>query len=158
MPAQPLRLILETRMRAAFSAAGLDSALGTVDVSRRPELSQFQANGAMAAAKAARKNPRELAVAVVAALEAEVMIAKATVEGPGFINLSVTDAALAAASAALAQDERLGVVAPARPTRVLLDFGGPNVAKAMHVGHLRSSIIGDTLQRIFRFAGHDVTS
>ncbi|MBL8698208.1 MAG: arginine--tRNA ligase, partial [Alphaproteobacteria bacterium] len=158
MPATPLRLILEARMRAAFAAAGLDPALGGVDVSRRPELSQFQANGAMAAAKAARKNPRELAAAIVAAVQGDAMIAKATVEGPGFINLSVTDAALAAAGGSFADDARLGVPASVDAPRVLLDFGGPNIAKAMHVGHLRSSIIGDTLQRLFRFAGYDVTS
>ena len=78
--ATPLRQRLETHVRAAFAAAGLDPAFGTVDVSRRPELSQFQANGAMAAAKAARKNPRELATAVLAALGDVKMIAKATVE------------------------------------------------------------------------------
>ncbi len=158
MSALILRQRLELRVRAAFAAAGLDPALGAVDVSRRPELSQFQANGAMAAAKAARKNPREIAAAIVAALAGEPMIAKVSVEGPGFINLSATDDALAAASAELAGDPRLGVPAPESPSKILLDFGGPNVAKAMHVGHLRSSIIGDTLQRLFRFAGHDVTS
>lgn len=156
--ATPLRQRLETHVRAAFAAAGLDPAFGTVDVSRRPELSQFQANGAMAAAKAARKNPRELATAVLAALGDVAMIAKATVEGPGFINISVVDNALADATRDLAADPRLGVASEASPARVLLDFGGPNVAKAMHVGHLRSSIIGDTLQRLFRFAGHEVTS
>ncbi len=158
MSAQPLRQRLESRVRAAFAAAGLDPALGSVDVSRRPELSQFQANGAMAAAKAARKNPREIATSIVAALAGDPMFAKVSVEGPGFINLSATDAALTAASVELARDPRLGVVAPASTGKVLLDFGGPNVAKAMHVGHLRSSIIGDTLQRLFRFAGYDVTS
>lgn len=156
--ATPLRQRLEALLRPAFEKAGLDPAFGTVDVSRRPELSQFQANGAMAAAKAARRNPRELATAVVSALEGAPTIARASVEGPGFINISVTDAALAEATAALAADPRLGVAAAAEPRRVLIDFGGPNVAKAMHVGHLRSSIIGDTLQRLFRFAGHDVVS
>ena len=154
----PLRLRLEDRVRAAFAACGLDPAHGAVDVSRRPELSQFQANGAMAVAKAARRNPREVAAAVVAALSGVPEIARVSVEGPGFINLSVTDAALAAATADLAADPRQGVPAAAPSRRVLIDFGGPNVAKAMHVGHLRSSIIGDTLQRVFRFAGHDVVS
>ena len=156
--ATPLRQRLEALLRPAFEKAGLDPAFGTVDVSRRPELSQFQANGAMAAAKAARRNPRELAALVLAGLEGAPMIARASVEGPGFINISVTDAALAEATAALADDPRLGMAAASAPRRVLLDFGGPNVAKAMHVGHLRSSIIGDTLQRLFRFAGHDVVS
>jgi arginyl-tRNA synthetase len=154
----PLRQRLEMDVRAAFAATGLDPVFGTVEVSRRPELSQFQANGAMAAAKAARRNPRELATAVLAALAEVRTIAKATVEGPGFINISVHDEEIAAATRDLAADPRLGVATATTPRRVLLDFGGPNVAKAMHVGHLRSSIIGDTLQRLFRFAGHDVTS
>jgi arginyl-tRNA synthetase len=154
----PLRQRLEMDVRAAFAAAGLDPVFGTVEVSRRPELSQFQANGAMAAAKAARRNPRELATAVLAALAEVRTIAKATVEGPGFINISVHDDAIAAATRDLAADPRLGVATASPTRRVLLDFGGPNVAKAMHVGHLRSSIIGDTLQRLFRFVGHDVTS
>ena len=153
-----LRQRLENHVRAAFAAAGLDPALGAVDVSRRPELCQFQCNGAMAAAKAARRNPRELATAVVAALQGVPMIAAATVEGPGFINLSATDAAIAEATRDLAGDPRLGVAPAAPPRRILVDFGGPNVAKAMHVGHLRSSIIGDTLQRVLRFAGHEVVS
>ena len=155
--ATPLRLRLEATLREALARAGLDPALGAVEVSRRPELAQFQANGAMAAAKAAKKNPRELAAAVVAALEGAPGLAKATVEGPGFVNLTVTDEALAGATASLAADPRFGVPAPARRLDVWIDFGGPNVAKAMHVGHLRSAIIGDCLQRLFRFAGHRVT-
>lgn len=154
----PLRQRLETQVRNAFAACGLDPAYGSVDVSRRPELSQFQANGAMAAAKTARRNPREIAAAVVAALEGAPAIARISVEGPGFINLSVADAALAEATADIVADPRLGATAAAPARRVLIDFGGPNVAKAMHVGHLRSSIIGDTLQRVFRFVGHEVVS
>ena len=155
--AAPLRARLETLLRAAFARAGLDPALGAVEVSRRPELSQFQANGAMAAARAQRRNPREIAQAVVDALAGAPELAVASVEGPGFINLSVTDAALADATASLAGDPRFGVPRPARAENVWIDFGGPNVAKAMHVGHLRSSLIGDCLQRLFRFAGHRVT-
>jgi arginyl-tRNA synthetase len=154
----PLRQSLETLVRDAFARCGLDPAHGAVELSRRPELSQFQANGAMAVAKAARRNPREVAAAVVAALADNPAIARISVEGSGFINLSVTDATLAAATAGIAADARLGAAAADPPRRVLIDFGGPNVAKAMHVGHLRSSIIGDTLQRVFRFAGHDVVS
>jgi arginyl-tRNA synthetase len=154
----PLRQSLETLVRDAFARSGLDPAHGAVELSRRPELSQFQANGAMAVAKAARRNPREVAAMVVAALADNPAIARISVEGPGFINLSVTDATLAQATAGIAGDARLGAAAADPPRRVLIDFGGPNVAKAMHVGHLRSSIIGDTLQRVFRFAGHDVVS
>jgi len=156
--AVPLRLRLEAELRAAFAAAGLDPAHGAVEVSRRPELAQFQANGAMAAAKAAKRNPRELAALVVERLAGSALLAKASVEGPGFVNLTVTDAALAEANAALGADRRFGTPLPARRLDVWIDFGGPNVAKAMHVGHLRSSIIGDCLQRLFRFAGHRVVS
>jgi arginyl-tRNA synthetase len=155
--ATPLRERIEKDMREAFSRAGFEPRHGGVELSRRPELSQFQANGAMALAKASKRNPREVAAAVVEQLKSMSYLAKASVEGPGFINLSVSDDELARSTAELLGDPRFGLTtAPAR--RVLLDFGGPNVAKAMHVGHLRSSIIGDTLQRIMRFAGYEVTS
>ena len=140
----------------AFAAEGLDPALGRVQVSDRPDLAQFQSNGALAAAKAAKANPRALAEKITAHLSANPRFAKVEIAGPGFLNLDLTDAALTAALSD--PDALLGPDNSGVHGRVLIDFGGPNVAKAMHVGHLRSSILGDALQRLFRFAGFETVS
>ncbi len=147
---------LTAAMGKAFAAEGLDPALGRVQVSDRPDLAQFQSNGALAAAKAAKANPRALAEKLAAHLKTEPRFAKVEIAGPGFLNLDLTDDALAAALAA--PDALLAPDAGGARGKVLIDFGGPNVAKAMHVGHLRSSILGDALQRHFRFAGYAATS
>ena len=141
---------------AAFEAQGLDAALGAVRVSDRPDLCQFQCNGAMAAAKAAKKNPREVAQSVLDALEGDDTFTKIEIAGPGFINLDVTDGFIAAHLAGVAKDERGGVGQIGRNDQtIILDYGGMNVAKAMHVGHLRPTVIGDCLKRIMAFAGYD---
>ncbi|HJR86546.1 MAG TPA: arginine--tRNA ligase, partial [Acidimicrobiia bacterium] len=141
----------------AFGDIGLDPSLGQVQVSDRPELAQFQCNGALAGAKSAGRPPRELAEEVAAKLRAESsMLEKVEVAGPGFINLSATDATLAGFVNATAADPRLGVSRAEPPQVVLVDYAGPNVAKAMHVGHIRATIIGDSLARLFRFLGHVV--
>ena len=143
---------------SAFAAEGLSKEFGRVQVSDRPDLAQFQCNGALAAAKQAKANPRAIAEKVAARLKADPRIAKAEIAGPGFINLDVTDEALQQRAATLAHDDRLGAPDTGTGKTVIIDFGGPNVAKAMHVGHLRSSIIGDCLQRLFRANGWRVTS
>jgi len=147
---------LTAAMGKAFAAEGLDPALGRVTVSDRPDLAQFQSNGALAAAKAAKANPRALAEKLAAHLKSDPRFAKVEIAGPGFLNIDLTDAALAEALAA--PDTLFAPDTSKSRGKVLVDFGGPNVAKAMHVGHLRSSILGDALQRHFRFAGFDVTS
>ncbi|MGB4107851.1 MAG: arginine--tRNA ligase [Alphaproteobacteria bacterium] len=134
-----------------FAAQGLGAEFGLVRVSDRPDLAQFQCNGALTVAKAAGKNPREIATAVAEALKGRKEFSKIEIAGPGFINLNVTDEFLAAHLAGL--DERMGI-GKVKPATIVLDYGGPNVAKPMHVGHLRSSIIGDTLKRICNFAGY----
>ncbi|MDR9450299.1 MAG: arginine--tRNA ligase [Acidimicrobiia bacterium] len=138
----------------AFAEAGLDRAFGLVVVSQRPELGQFQCNGALPAAKAAGQPPREIAQAIVERVRADDRFADLSLAGPGFINISLTDAFVAGAMQKVADDARLGVP-PVEPLKVLVDYGGPNVAKEMHVGHLRSTIIGDSLKRVARFLGHD---
>ncbi len=140
----------------AFAAEGLDHALGAVKVADRPDLAQFQCNGALAAAKAAKKNPREIASAIAEKLSARAEFADVTVAGPGFINLKLTEAFLSARLDALAADARLGGWSKASPEKIVVDYGGPNVAKPLHVGHLRAAIIGESLKRIMRFAGDDV--
>lgn len=141
----------------AFAGEGLDDALGAVKVADRPDLAQFQCNGALAAAKAAKKNPREIAGAIAEKLAARPEFAEITVAGPGFINLKLTAEFLSDRLDALAADERLGGWVKPDPEKIIVDYGGPNVAKPLHVGHLRAAIIGESLKRIMRFAGDEVT-
>lgn len=124
--------------------------------SQRPELAQFQCNGAMAAAKEARRNPREIAHEVARQLSRHDEVASTDVAGPGFINLTLTDHALAEWGDWHRTERHLGFGAADEPMTVVVDYAGPNVAKAMHVGHLRATIIGDSLARLFHFAGHKV--
>lgn len=138
----------------AFEAQGLDRAFGRVTVSDRADLAQFQCNGAMAASKQAKKNPRDVASAIVAELQKNERFAKVDIAGPGFINLNVTDAFLQDFLQKIGADERLGVPSLGHKDTVVLDYGGPNIAKAMHVGHLRAAIIGDSVRRIMDFAGY----
>jgi arginyl-tRNA synthetase len=139
----------------AFAAEGLSKSFGQVQVSDRPDLAQFQCNGALAAAKAAKANPRAIAERIAARLKVDAIFAKVDIAGPGFLNLDLTDEALNARAAAL--DATAGAQTGAGKT-VVIDFGGPNIAKPMHVGHLRSSIIGDCLQRLYRANGWRVVS
>ncbi len=153
-----LTTILTEVVSTAFAEAGLPAELGVVVRSDRPELGQFQCNGALAGAKIAKAPPRKLSEAVIERLEGNPALGGISLAGPGFINLSLTDEFLAEHANALAADLRLGAAETGAPLSVILDFGGPNIAKPMHVGHLRASIIGDCLQRLFRFAGHKVVS
>jgi len=152
-----LRTQLGEAVAAAFAAEGVDPALARVTPSDRPDLADFQSNGALAAAKALKANPRELAAKVAARLEGEPRLSSIEIAGPGFINLKLSDAALAARAAEVAVDAaHAGAAVLAEPRTVVIDFAGPNVAKPMHVGHLRSSIIGESLKRLFRFRGDTV--
>src|ERR1700744_5173453 len=143
---------------AAFAAEGLSEGFGQVQRSDRPDLAQFQCNGAPAAAKAAKTNPRAGAQKGADTLTATPLFAKVEIAGAGFSNLDVTDEALTARGVTLAKDAKLGAPDTGAGKAVVIDFGGPNVAKPMHVGHLRSSVIGDSLQRLFRANGWTVTS
>ncbi|HEX5696466.1 MAG TPA: arginine--tRNA ligase [Acidimicrobiia bacterium] len=140
----------------AFADLGLPAELGEVVPSQRPELAQYQVNGAMAAAKTAGRPPREIATAVADALSHNPEIASTDVAGPGFVNITLTDETLAVWANRSADDERLGFEVTDEPKKVVVDYAGPNVAKAMHVGHLRATIIGDALARMFAFAGHEI--
>ena len=147
---------LTQAVSAAFAALDLPADLGRVTPSDRPDLADFQCNGALSAAKAARRNPREIAQAVLAELEKDSSLATAEIAGAGFINFKVSDRALSARANALAADPRAGAGQVESVRRILVDYGGPNVAKPMHVGHLRASIIGESLKRIYRFRGDTV--
>lgn len=141
----------------AFAAAGYDGALGRVTVSNRPDLCQFQCNGAMPAAKQYRKAPIAIANEVVAQLQTDEMFSKVEAVNPGFINLNLSETALADYVGQMKQDSRFGVPLAEKEKTIVIDYGGPNVAKPLHVGHLRSAIIGESIKRIYRYFGHKVT-
>ena len=148
---------LSAAASAAFEAMGLEARWGEVRRSDKPELADFQCNGAMGAAKSAGKIPRDVAGEVAAALKAHPMVLSAEVAGPGFINIRVSDAALSGRAEAVRSESMAGAEAAPDPQVTVIDFGGPNVAKPMHVGHLRSAVIGDTLRRLLTFLGDKVT-
>ena len=147
---------LSEAVAAAFAAAGLPAELGRVTPSDRPDLADFQCNGALPAAKVAKRDPREIAAEVVAKLSGDPRLASVEAAGLGFINMRVSDAALSRRANEIAADPRVGALWVAAPRTVMVDYGGPNVAKPMHVGHLRSSIIGESIKRIYRFRGDEV--
>ena len=143
-------------LSAAFEKAGYDPSYGKVTVSNRPDLCEFQCNGAMAGAKAYKKAPFMIADDVVAYLKDSQVFSMAEVVKPGFINLKVKGEFLADYLKEMAADEKLSVSAAKEPKTIIIDYGGPNVAKPLHVGHLRSAIIGESIKRIGRFVGHKV--
>ncbi len=148
---------LEGLGRAAIQKALGSDAPAALRPTSDPKHGDYQVNGVLPLAKQLKKNPRELAEAVAASLRDEASIASAEVAGPGFINLHLNDAFIAEQLSLAALDPARDGVPPAETTeRVIVDFSGPNIAKQMHVGHLRSTIIGDALVRILRFLGHDV--
>lgn len=146
--------LMAQELSAAFEKAGYDPAYGKVSVSNRPDLCEFQCNGAMAGAKAYKKAPFMIADDVVAALGSDTMFSKAEVVKPGFINLNVKGEILADYLKDMAADEKLSVSQAETPKTIIIDYGGPNVAKPLHVGHLRSAIIGESIKRIGRYVGH----
>jgi arginyl-tRNA synthetase len=141
----------------AFAAEGLSETYGQVQVSDRPDLAQFQCNGALAAAKAAKANPRAIAEKIAARLKANSLFAKVEIAGPGFLNLDLGDDALNSRAAAQAQAKAPCASEPNGKT-AMIDFGGPNIAKPMAAHHLRTTIIGDCLQRLYRANGWRVIS
>ncbi len=151
-----LKRALSEAVGAAFASADLPAELGRVTASDRPDLADFQCNGALAAAKTARRDPREIAAQVVARLRENPAFASDELAGLGFINIRVASATLSERVNEILRDERLGAQTVPAPQRVMIDYGGPNVAEPMHVGHLRSSIIGESVKRIFRFRGDEV--
>ncbi len=146
----------------AFHSKGIDAKFGSVTFSDRPDLAQFQCNGALGSAKAAKKNPRELAQEIIDFVKTEAErqwgadALQLSIAGPGFININLSDRLLAQFVQVQTKDERLGCPTVEKPRKVVIDYGGPNIAKGMHVGHLRSSIIGDSLVRLHRFLGDEV--
>lgn len=153
----PLKSGLEQACINAFAECGLEADLGVLQLSDRPDLADFQCNGALAAAKAARRNPRDLAAGILQKLSGDPNFT-VSIAGPGFLNFRLSDAALSARAELLRDSPTACLFTPSKPLGILLDYGGPNIAKEMHVGHLRSSLIGQALKNILAFGGHRVVS
>lgn len=149
---------LNQKLEKIFQRLELDTKFAFVKNSDRPDLSDFQCNGALALAKPLHKNPREIAGNIAALLEQDTDIATVSVDGPGFINISLDNDFIARVAGSLAGDERFGCKKVEKPHKIVMDFGGPNVAKALHVGHLRSAVIGESIRRIETFVGNTVIS
>jgi len=150
-----LDLITE-EMREAFKAGGYEESYGKVTLSNRPDLCEYQCNGAMAAAKAYRKKPIDIANDVVEKLKESKIFEEVNAVMPGFINLKVSNGFLADYMNGMRSAEKLGMEEVEKPETIIVDYGGANVAKPLHVGHLRAAVIGEAIKRMGRFVGHTV--
>ena len=148
--------VLSEIFSKAFANAGYDTGLGRVVVSARPDLCQFQCNGAMSAAKQYRKAPLMIANDVIAALPENDVVETVSVVAPGFVNITVKDKFICRYLEEMRAAPDCGFAKAENPQTIIIDYGGPNVAKPLHVGHLRSAVIGECLKRLNRFAGHKV--
>ena len=149
--------LITDEVTKAFTDCGYDAKYGKVTLSNRPDLCEYQCNGAMAAAKEYKKAPFMIADEVAAKLAEASMFSMTESVKPGFLNLKLDEAFLASYVADMQKDEgRFGYEKAKNPKTIMIDYGGPNVAKPLHVGHLRSAIIGESIKRIGKFAGHKV--
>lgn len=149
--------LITDEVTKAFTECGYDAKYAKVTLSNRPDLCEYQCNGAMAAAKEYKKAPFMIADEVVEKLAANPIFAMAESVKPGFLNLKIDEAYLADYVAKMQEDEgRFGCEKTEAPKTIMIDYGGPNVAKPLHVGHLRSAIIGESVKRIGKFMGHNV--
>ena len=146
--------IITAKMQQAFADAGYDASFGRVTVSNRPDLCEYQCNGALSAAKTYKCAPIQIAKAVVEKLDAnDYSLVEAVM--PGFINLKLSDAFLTNYLEGMRTAPDFGVAKPGAGKTIVVDYGGPNVAKPLHIGHLRSAIIGESLKRIHAFMGYN---
>ncbi|MDD6034308.1 MAG: arginine--tRNA ligase [Oscillospiraceae bacterium] len=148
--------VLTALVSDAFAACGYDAALGTVGLSDRLDLCQFQCNGAFAGARLYHKAPLMIAEQVAGVLRENPVFEKAEAVRPGFLNLTVTDCFLREQALTLMADPHFGIPQAEKPETIVLDYGGPNVAKPLHIGHLRSAIIGESITRLARASGRTV--
>lgn len=147
--------LLSEEVGKAFEKAGYGAELGKVTVSNRPDLCEYQCNGSLAGAKAYHKAPVAIANEVVEILKENPAFSKAEAVPPGFLNLNVSGEFIADYVNEMAADAKFGLDMPKEPKHYMIDYGGPNVAKPLHVGHLRSAVIGESVKRIIRYMGHD---
>lgn len=148
--------LLTEEMQAAFEAAGYDKELGKVGISNRPDLCEYQCNGAMAGAKVYKKAPIMIANEVAAKLADSRIFKEVNAVAPGFLNLRISEEFLAGYLQEMSQADKFGLEKPEKEKTIIIDYGGANVAKPLHVGHLRSAVIGESIKRILRYAGHKV--
>ena len=148
--------LISEQLAGAFERAGFDAAYGKATLSNRPDLCEYQCNGALAAAKQYHKAPIQIANAVLDALGENELFSSAEAVMPGFLNLKISEDYLASYLREMAQAPHYGAQDDPAACTIVLDYGGPNVAKPLHVGHLRSAIIGESLKRIYRFFGNHV--
>mgnify|MGYP001080535701 FL=1 len=148
--------LIQEELVKAFTAAEMDPSYARVSVSNRPDLCEYQCNGAMAAAKAYHKAPIQLAEAVVEKVTDHSVIGEIEAVKPGFINLKINPEFLADYLSKMQNDEDLSVEKAKNPKTIIVDYGGANVAKPLHVGHLRSAVIGESIKRTARYLGHKV--
>ncbi len=148
--------LISEEMKHAFEAAGYDRELGKVTISNRPDLCEYQCNGAMAGAKLYKKAPFMIAGEIVEKCRGSKVFASVEAVNPGFLNLKVKESFVTEYLIGMAKEEKFGLSMPEEAKKIIVDYGGPNVAKPLHVGHLRSAVIGESIKRIARYAGHDV--
>lgn len=161
---QELHRIFDAALKTAFSsefASAPDQLISEITQSTQPQFGHYQCNNALKIAKALKKNPREVAEKLIQSVDKNdscgaLMLAKLEIAGPGFINITVDTTFLSKQATQLLKDERLGVGLPKIRQKIIVEFSSPNIAKELHVGHLRSTIIGDAIARLFEFLGHDV--
>ena len=148
--------VISEEVKKAFEAAGYDRELGRVTLSNRPDLCEYQCNGSLAGAKKYHKAPIMIAQGVAEALKENPVFSEVSAVAPGFLNLNVSESFLSGYLNEMAASEKFGVPEPEKRETIIIDYGGPNVAKPLHVGHLRTAIIGESVKRILRYAGHEV--
>ena len=148
--------LLTYELETAFEKAGYDKQYAKVTLSNRPDLCEYQCNGAMAAVKVYRKAPIMIANDVVGFLQGNACIEKVEAVNPGFINITLDAEFVASYLQEMSKEEKLGVSEPEEKKTIMVDYGGANVAKPLHVGHLRSAVIGESIKRIAKYAGHRV--
>ena len=148
--------LISEEMKQAFEAAGYNADLGKVTLSNRPDLCEYQCNGAMAGAKQYHKAPIMIANEVAEKLQDSKVFSEVSAVAPGFLNLKVKEKFVKDYLQAMRENVKFGLQMPDKVKKIIIDYGGPNVAKPLHVGHLRSAIIGESIKRICRYAGHEV--
>lgn len=149
--------LITDEVKQAFINKGYEEKYGLVTISNRPDLCQYQCNGALAAAKQYKTAPIKIAQEIAEELQSSESFKEISAIMPGFINIKLSDAFLSAYLNKMSKEEKLGCETEQNPKKILIDYGGPNIAKPLHVGHMRSAIIGESIKRLLRFFGNDVT-
>lgn len=148
--------LISEEMQQAFAAAGYDAELGRVTVSNRPDLCEYQCNGAMAGAKKYHKAPIMIANDVAEKLSDSKVFAEVQAVAPGFLNLKIKNSFFTDYLKEMEKTDKFGLDKPEKPMKIVVDYGGANIAKPLHVGHIRSAVIGESVKRILRYCGHEV--